>query len=614
MSELVAALDNLQLGENMNCQYKWSSNNNMNELLTQFYFQLVRDANQEALKVKYYEMLDYVFNIIVDSDRELYGKYIYKLIAHMRDIPNGKGEYNLSYFLISNLYKYKDTKNGNKYEFFISKLVEFMIEKFVILENENLPYGSWKDIKYLLDFHLDDNSKLKKKYYTPLEVIESNNDIIVKKCIKLVCEQLQKDTTKKNPSLLCKWIPREKSKKFGWITPILAYNYYKEWIVTANTKETIDIAKKKCLTKFRQLISSINNRIETTQIYQCDNQWGEIDFEKKVTSITMKKQSKAFLYTNKHTTEYNSEYYDRVKCSENYKKYIIESSKNNVNIKGKRVSIIDFVKDAYNLDNNYYEKELMNSQWRDNSSLNQELGNIIAMVDTSFSMHDNKMAPLFSAIGLGIRIAEKSKFGNRVMTFSTNPNWVNLDDVKDDFVERVKKISKAEWGCSTNFRKALDLILDTAIQNNINPRVMENMSLVILSDMQIDCADNTGNMETMFEMMRNKYYNAGIKTSYRTPYNLPNIVFWNLRQTNGFPNTSMTKNTVMISGNSPMLLNEFATTGVDCLKEITPIIMITDILNNKRYNILDKKFTEIWNMKKDIDSKNSIENMMVDII
>ena len=162
MTELVAALDNLQLGENMNCEYKWSSSNNMNELLTQFYFQLVRDANQEALKVKYYEMLDYVFNTIIDSDRELYGKYIYKLIAHMRDIPNGKGEYNLSYFLISNLYKYKDTKNGEKYEFIISKLVEFIIEKFVILENENLPYGSWKDIKYLLDFHINENSKLKK--------------------------------------------------------------------------------------------------------------------------------------------------------------------------------------------------------------------------------------------------------------------------------------------------------------------------------------------------------------------------------------------------------------------------------------------------------------------
>jgi hypothetical protein len=110
-------------------------------------------------------------------------------------------------------------------------------------------------------------------------------------------------------------------------------------------------------------------------------------------------------------------------------------------------------------------------------------------------------------------------------------------------------------------------------------------------------------METMFEMMKNKYYNAGIKTRYRTPYNLPNIVFWNLRQTNGFPNRCMGKNTVMISGNSPILLNEFSKKGIGYLEEITPIIMITDILNNERYNILDKKFTEIWNMKKEIDSK-----------
>ena len=299
MSELVAAVDNLQLGENMNREYKWASNNNMKELLTQFYFQLVRSGNQDTLKSKYYEMLDYVFNGIKDNDRELYGKYIYKLIAHIRDIPNGRGEYNLSYFLISNLYKYKNTKNGKKYEIVISKLVEFMIEKFVILENERLPYGSWKDIKYLLDFHIDKHNKLKKKYYIPLEVIEENNDIIIKKCIKLVCEQLKKDATNiKNPSLLCKWIPREKSKRFGWITPILAYNYYKEWIVTANTNEAIIIAKKKCLTKFRQLISNVNSRIETTQIYQCDNRWKEIDYEKNVTSITMKKQSKAFLYTN----------------------------------------------------------------------------------------------------------------------------------------------------------------------------------------------------------------------------------------------------------------------------------------------------------------------------
>ena len=616
MSELVAALDSLQLGENMNYEYRWSNNNNMKELLTQFYFQLVRDADCNILKIKYYKILDYIFDVKENSDSKLYGNYMYKLIAHMRDIPNGKGEYNLSYFLITNLYNYKYTENGKKYESIIEKLVEFVIEKFVIAENDVLPYGSWKDIKYLLDYHVDVNNKLKKKYYTPREIIGDNNYIIVKKCIELVCNQLNKDVKEKNPSLLCKWIPRENSKRFGWITPLLAYNYYKEWILTATAKETILNAKKKCLTNFRQMVSSINIKLETTQIYQCQNRWKEIDFEKKVTSITMRKQSKAFLYTNKHVTESNSNYYDRMTCSNNYKNFISKCQNNNVNIKGKRVSIIDFVRDAYFLnDNDYYEKELLNSQWRDNSTQNENLGNIIAMVDTSYSMHDNKMNPYFSAIGLGLRISEKSKFGNRVMTFSTNPKWINLDDVKDDFVESVKKISKGEFGGSTNFRKALELILDTAIINNIHPKDMENMTLVILSDMQIDCADNSSfTIESMIESIENKYYNAGLDTVYKMPYNIPNIVFWNLRQTNGFPNTSTKKNTIMISGNSPMLLNEFANKGIECLKEIKPIIMITDILNNERYKSLEEYFYDIWIMKKDIDSENIIkENMLIDI-
>lgn len=93
--------------------------------------------------------------------------------------------------------------------------------------------------------------------------------------------------------------------------------------------------------------------------------------------------------------------------------------------------------------------------------------------------------------------------------------------------------------------------------------------------------------------MRLKYYNAGIRTSHKMPYPLPNIVFWNLRYTNGFPNSSSTKNTVMISGNSPILLNEFSTKGIEALKEITPIIMIKDILNNKRYDILEEKVKEL---------------------
>ena len=47
-----------------------------------------------------------------------------------------------------------------------------------------------------------------------------------------------------------------------------------------------------------------------------------------------------------------------------------------------------------------------------NRSQNKNLGNLIAMVDTSGSMECENGTPLHSAIGLGIRIAELSKIGN----------------------------------------------------------------------------------------------------------------------------------------------------------------------------------------------------------
>ena len=64
---------------------------------------------------------------------------------------------------------------------------------------------------------------------------------------------------------------------------------------------------------------------------------------------------------------------------------------------------------------------------------------MIAMVDTSGSMESENSQPLYSAIGLGLRIAEKSKLGKRVLTFSAAPTWVNLDDCKD-FVDSVINI------------------------------------------------------------------------------------------------------------------------------------------------------------------------------
>ena len=228
---------------------------------------------------------------------------------------------------------------------------------------------------------------------------------------------------------------------------------------------------------------------------------------------------------------------------------------------------------------------------------------MIAIVDTSASMESENCGPLYSAIGLGIRIAEKSKMGKRVLTFSASPSWINLDNCKD-FVSMVTKVRNAPWGMNTNFRAVLDLILNTAIKENIAPSVMKDMSIVILSDMQIDMSHrssshpyetlNKDSDDTMFEMMKKKYYDAGLKTLHKEPYELPHIVFWNLRSTTGFPSLATETNTSMMSGNNMTLLNAFCDKGPLALKEYTPWKMLISELSNKRYNYLENVINNLW--------------------
>ena len=111
MAMLSAALDNeiskIQLGENMNQEYKWSTD--IEELLTQLTFQLTRTSNTKELENQYQELLKKIFIEVENSKDTKYIKLIYKLIGYTRDIISGKGEYMLTYMLISGLYKFSQS-------------------------------------------------------------------------------------------------------------------------------------------------------------------------------------------------------------------------------------------------------------------------------------------------------------------------------------------------------------------------------------------------------------------------------------------------------------------------------------------------------------------------
>ena len=575
MAALINALDNYtpkQVGENGHVEYGWS--NDIRERIIQFSFQLVRTSENSNLKTILNDILTVLkYNATSNSimERELargYLSVLYRMIGHTRDIIDGKGEYNLTYMMIYTWYD------------FYPELAKFALKCLVDLGDRNIhQYGSWKDIKYFCD-------------YVKSEIGVYVHHHLIDYAVKLVNTQISRDYEKmlinsNEISLVAKWAPREKTH-FGWLYEHLATDHFAYFLTTATNSFSKQKAVLKCKTEYRKVLSALNRKIDTLQIKQCGKTWASIDFN-KVTSISVTKQTKAFLNVNKSGTARFPDVEDRVQCAENFNNHVQSTIKNCVEIKGKRVGMADFTKQAIDLingNNNQIEKDILNSQWRDNSKQTGALGKMIAMVDVSGSMEGD---PMNVAIALGIRIAEKSVLGKRVMTFSAKPTWVNLNRY-DDFVSQVRIIKDADWGMNTNFHAALDLILNAIIENKMSAEDVQDMVLVILSDMQMDSGDKC-NKQVLYDTMKTKYEEAGLRV-HGKPYKPPHILFWNLSSSMGFPSLSNQPNASMMSGFSPALLNIFCDKGIDALQSCTPWSLLERSLENERYKIMSDRLSQ----------------------
>ena len=225
------------------------------------------------------------------------------------------------------------------------------------------------------------------------------------------------------------------------------------------------------------------------------------------------------------------------------------------------------------------------------------LGNIIAMADTSASMTVNESLPFYNSLGLSIRVSEKSNpaFRDRVLQFSTIPQWFNLAGY-ETFYEKVNYM-KYHINCtSTNFIAAMKLILDSIIESQLDPKNVEDMVLVVFSDMQLNAGYQYGCRwdDTMYDTIVKMYEDAGLRSKYKRPYNPPHICFWNLSRTDGFPCSSKMKNVTMISGYSDALLNNFLEKGANALKDFSGYDMFMDIVNNSRYDMLGHYFNDYF--------------------
>ena len=627
--------------ENGHLQYAWSTRNcltNFGEeklslirkMITEFYFQLVRQDDHENIRRHYKEILSTVF-----SDVE--SRYTFKpeinilarLIANTRDIIAGKGEQKLAFMQIYEWYPLSP------------EMSKFLFHTMIHSKSNGKdihPYGSMKDIKYFLKYLQDDikmwgemaeslqssndisvdkdgtqmsiGRKSKLLYDMKLNMYHDFKDYIFEMCKNILEADEAKQTDGKMFSLFAKWFPREKSKKFGFIFSdfsIYLYNnyFYNENGDSITNTTTYSRAVRLAKMNLRKRLAKLNKVLQTTQIAMSstDKVWNTIDFN-KVTSKTLNKNRLAFQNLNKDKSQRSDEKH-RIHCAENLKEHVQKSvtqmydEKPTVKINARRCDTYELVKAALDATTSD-DVKLVNAQWLENAKNNDGLKNIISLVDVSGSMECDNYIPLYNAIGLGLRASEKNTgaFKNRIITFETNPRWVTFAE-DSTFHEKVIKLKEAPWGGSTNIKKAFEIILEIIVTNNVSPSVVENMVLAIFSDMQFNESDRTmynvsdnGQMP-FYEEVKQMYADAGLKSSYCAPYSVPHILFWNLRTTKGFPVLTSQENVSMLSGYNSSLLNTFCNKGFDELKKFEPIRFVEDILANERYNYVEEGLNQI---------------------
>jgi hypothetical protein len=191
MAALIGALDNYnstQIGENGHLEHAWSTD--IRERILQLSFQFTRTKDVASLAYPTARLITELQNEYKNGNilKEVFVEYmvlLYKMIGHTRDIIDGKGEYSLSYMLL------------NTWASVDLDLAKFALKQFVLNDNPDVhPYGCWKDIKYLYKYSL-------------------GADALVTYGIQLANEQLRRDVESENPSLLGKWVPREKTQFAG---------------------------------------------------------------------------------------------------------------------------------------------------------------------------------------------------------------------------------------------------------------------------------------------------------------------------------------------------------------------------------------------------------------
>lgn len=382
-------------------------------------------------------------------------------------------------------------------------------------------YGRWDDL-FVLDGCIDWNRVV---------------DFVVSKL------NYDNDPETEHPSLLAKWMPsiNASSKK----TKALGKQFAKR----------MNLSEK----EYRVMLSNLRKKIDLVEHKMCSNNWSEIDYSKV--------PSKAGLMYRKSFMKHDIERYHQFMLS-------AVKLENKVNASALYpYEIAEKVREAHgNVDPT--EELVLQALWQnlpDYMEGKSFKGLVVADTSGSMMMSLGNVRPIDVSISLAIYIAERNAgvWKNKFITFSENPEMQTI--IGDTIVDKIKNLSKAEWGYNTDLIAVFKSILKAAKADSVAPEDMPE-KIFIISDMQFDQACNS-NTRTNFEQIKKNYakYN----------YKMPDLIFWNVNGSANVPMAIHDTGTCLVSGCSPSILNAVLIGEV-----ISPIDILKQAVYTERYDLI----------------------------
>ncbi|KAG2656448.1 uncharacterized protein LOC120672538 [Panicum virgatum] len=174
------------------------------------------------------------------------------------------------------------------------------------------------------------------------------------------------------------------------------------------------------------------------------------------------------------------------------------------------------------------------------------LTNCVAVCDVSGSMSG---IPMDVCVALGLLVSELSDdpWRGHVITFSERPQLHRITG--DTLPEKISFIRTMDWGMNTDFQAVFDKILEVAVGAQLAPERMVRR-VFVFSDMEFDQA-SAQPWETDYEAIVRKFTEAGYGAA------VPEVVFWNLRDSKAVPVEAGQKGVALVSGFSKNLLKLF---------------------------------------------------------